>query len=161
MNSPSLETPPVVLSRVLSLVAPDSPILRTPCRAVRDSEMPELRDPKFLYRVDKFRRQQKGVGLAAPQLGDSRAWFVWSRHGHDGIGELVINPRVTFYLGQTELLHEGCLSFPGRTVLVARPVEIEVEFVDALGAQRTNRLHYLNARIFLHEYDHLQGTCIL
>lgn len=145
----------------IALVPSDSPILRTPCRPVRDDEIPELCDPKFLYRVDKFRRQQRGVGLAAPQIGDSRQWFVWNKHGYDSLGELVINPAVTFRLGQTEKMIEGCLSFPGHAVAMDRPTEIGVEYTNERGHFCVCRLHYKAARIFLHEFDHLQGVCIV
>jgi peptide deformylase len=138
----------------LQLVPPDSPILRTPCRQVRHDEFAELCDPKFLYRIDKLRKQLKGVAIAAPQLGDSRSWFLWE-YG------IVINPQVLFRIHETEEKYEGCLSFPDRPpTLVTRPVEIEVSYTDGLQLPVTRRLHYLNARIFLHEFDHLQGHCI-
>ncbi len=145
----------------LALVPSDSPILRQRCREVRQDELFDMKDPGFLYRIDKFRRQLKGVGLAAPQIGDSRAYFCWAPRDAKAKGGLVINPRVTFRLGQTEGREEGCLSFPGRRVVVDRPVEIGVEYTDEGGNFRQRHLHYLEARIFLHEFDHLQGICIL
>lgn len=158
-SSPS--EPRVVQSAVLALVPSDSPILRTPCRPVSEAELPELLDPKFLYRVDKFRRQQGGVGIAAPQLGDSRAWFCWASAFGSLHGGLVINPQVVWRIEHTERDIEGCLSFPGSRVSVARPVEIEVTYTDERGNFHQRRLHYRTARIFLHEFDHLQGICIL
>jgi peptide deformylase len=145
----------------LQLVPSTDPILRTPARPVTPEELPELCDPKFLYRVDKLRKKLGGIGLAAPQVGDSRAWFVWTPLA--GIpGELVINPTVTFRSEATDTQIEGCLSFPGQKIKVARPVEIEVEYYDGdAGYRRTRRLHYLRARVFLHEFDHLQGICIV
>ncbi len=137
-----------------SLVPPDSPILRTPCRAVRADELPALCDPKFVYRIDKFRKQCGGIAIAAPQVGDSRAWFCWD-------GGLYINPRVSFRIGHTTTAQEACLSFPGRSASVERPIEIGVEYTDEKGVFQQRHLHYLAARIFLHEFDHLQGVCIL
>lgn len=144
----------------LALVPPDSPILRTPCREVSSEEMRELSEPKSVYRIDKFRRQQGGVGLAAPQIGDGRQWFIWQETSYPR-GEMVFNPKVGFRMNQTESKPEGCLSFPGRTVDVTRSVEIDVEYTNDLGVFRQRRLHYRAARIFLHEFDHLQGVCIL
>lgn len=146
---------------MISLVPSDSPILRQPCRPVRPDELPELCDPKFLYRVDKFRKQQGGIGLAAPQIGDGRQWFVWASPRTGGTGGLVINPKVTFRSGATEAFEEGCLSFPGQRMVVTRPVEIEVDYINESGVGLRQRLHYLAARVFLHEFDHLQGICIV
>lgn len=147
---------------MISLVPSDSPILRQPCREVRTAEVPELCDPKFLYRVDKFRKQQGGIGLAAPQIGDSRQWFVWtSPKTRTGPAGLVINPKVTFRSGATETFEEGCLSFPGQRMVVARPVEVEVDYINESGVSLRQRLHYIAARVFLHEFEHLQGICIV
>ena len=142
--------------RALQLVPSNDPILRQPCRPVEESELAELRDSKFLYWLNKFVKQQKGLAIAAPQLGDSRAWFY---SAHAGIG-LVVNPLITWQSGAVETRPEGCLSFPGQTALVTRPLEIHVSYLDEHGP-RERRLHYLPARIFLHEYDHLQGKCIV
>lgn len=127
--------------------------LRQPCRPVRDDELAGFHDDKFRYRAEKFLKASKGLAFAAPQIGDSRAWFLWA-------GGFVINPEVLFRSGATELLPEGCLSFPGRIVYVDRPVEIEVRYHDGHSI-RQRRLHYMQARIFLHEFDHLNGTCIV
>jgi len=138
----------------LQLVPHDSPILRTPCRLVRFDELHELTDPKFMYRVDKLRKQLGGVAIAAPQLGDSRCWFLWE------FG-MVINPQVHFRIGKTEVRSEACLSFPDQPdIPVERPVEIEVEYIDGLQLPVRRHLHYFNARVFLHEFDHLNGKCI-
>jgi peptide deformylase len=150
----------------LALVPSTDPILRTPARLVTPEELPELCDPKFLYRVDKLRKKLGGIGLAGPQIGDSRSWFLWVPVvgiSSDLIpGEIVINPRVLSRSPATDTMEEGCLSFPGRKNPVARPIEIEVEYYDAMaGYVRTRRLHYLRARVFLHEFDHLQGICIV
>lgn len=143
-----------------SLVPSDSPALRTLCRPVRPDEYAELFDPKFLYRVDKFRKQLGGIGLAAPQLGDCRQWFVWGRSSRDHC-ELVVNPTILFRAGATERHPERCLSFPGRAEAIDRSVEIEVEYRDSPNAICRRRLHYWSARVFLHEFDHLQGICIV
>lgn len=145
---------------LFSLVPPDSPILRAPCRPVRSDELPALCDQKFLYRIDKFRKQNHGVGIAAPQIGDSRQWFCWAR-SPTTVGGLVINPRVSFRSGHTDNKAESCLSFPGEWILVERPTEIGVEYTDELGVFQQQHLHYREARVFLHEFDHLQGVCIL
>ena len=137
-----------------SLVPPDDPVLRTVARAVFEWEIPALGDPKFLYWLGKFLKQCDGQAIAAPQFGDSRAYFLWD----DG---LVINPRITFRGGMTEERTETCLSFPGREALVERPIEIAVEYTDENRALRSRHLHYHRARVFLHEYDHLIGKCIV
>src|SRR6478609_1321162 len=112
----------------LQLVPSNDPILRTPARLVTPEELPELCDPKFLYRVDKLRKKLSGIGLAAPQIGDSRCWFLWAPDGQNG--EIVVNPKVLHRSDATDEQLEGCLSFPGNKARVTRPVEIEVEYYD-------------------------------
>ena len=55
-------------------------------------------------------------------------------------------------------MEEGCLTWPGLWLKVKRPVWIEVEFEDVEGKKITKKYSDFEARIFQHEYDHMEGT---
>lgn len=97
-----------------------------------------------------------GVGLSANQVGLNVAFFVI---GVDTFRMDVFNPKIIKMSGECDY-NEGCLSYPGITLKVRRPEEIEVEFQDAKGTVHNRTLGGLTARIFLHEYDHMQGLTI-
>ena len=55
-------------------------------------------------------------------------------------------------------MDEGCLSWPGLWLKVKRPIWIEVEYENENGEHTKNKLKGLEARVFQHEYDHMEGT---
>ena len=71
-----------------------------------------------------------------------------------------VNPKIIKTTGK-EIMEEGCLSIPRVLVEVKRAKTVWVEFTDQENAQVRAQLNGLVARIFLHEYDHLQGKLIL
>jgi len=112
----------------------------------------------------------KGVGLAAPQVGINEQIFVVNT-GKEAFA--VINPKI-FKSAGSQVLQEGCLSVPAQEVLeegclsiphvlvdVRRPKTVWVEFIDGENRHVQARLSGLVARVFQHEYDHLQGKLIL
>lgn len=101
-----------------------------------------------------FMRQQGAIGLAAPQIGQSKRVFVMLVHGRE---RACFNPEV---LGQSHTLadfDEGCLSFPGDQCTIKRPDWIEVRYQDHQGKWINDNLVGLEARCFQHELDHLDG----
>jgi peptide deformylase len=101
-----------------------------------------------------------GVGLAAPQLGVSQRLLVY-RVGPDAPVIVLANPEVEWQSDESEMLDEGCLSIPGITVDVERPLYVRVRAVDDEGGDRTVEASGLEARVILHEIDHLEGVLIL
>ncbi len=100
-----------------------------------------------------------GVGLAAPQIGVSRAVFVFD--AQDGLGaRTVINPEMVETSGEWEY-DEGCLSVPGHYWPIVRPAFSLVRGLDLDG----NAIEYsgeeLMGRVLQHEFDHLQGMLLL
>ena len=105
-----------------------------------------------------------GVGLAAPQVGVGRRLFVWSWTDADGVESsgVAINP--TLWIAPlpldevTEDDEEGCLSIPGPREPLIRSQAAILEATDLDGhAFRIEATGWL-ARIFQHEYDHLDGV---
>jgi peptide deformylase len=101
-----------------------------------------------------------GVGLAAPQLGISQRLLVY-RVGPDAPVIVLANPELEWTSGDEEEGLEGCLSIPGITVDVERPVHVRVRALDEEGEERTVEASGLEARVIQHEMDHLDGVLIL
>jgi peptide deformylase len=101
-----------------------------------------------------------GVGLAAPQLGISQRLLVY-RVGPDAPVIVLANPELEWSSGDEEAGEEGCLSIPGVTVDVERPVHVRVRALDEDGEVRTVEASGLEARVIQHEMDHLDGVLIL
>ena len=101
-----------------------------------------------------------GVGLAAPQLGISQRLLVY-RVGPDAPVIALANPELEWVSKDEDVLDEGCLSIPGITVDVERPVHVRVRALDEEGDTRLVEASGLEARVIQHEMDHLDGILIL
>ena len=101
-----------------------------------------------------------GLGLAAPQLGISQRLLVY-RVGVDAPVIALANPELEWSSNDEESMEEGCLSLPGITVDVDRAVHVRVRAQDEHGDQRRVEASGLEARVILHEMDHLDGVLIL
>lgn len=96
-----------------------------------------------------------GVGLAANQVGyDGRIFVMKPKTGNSFA---VINPVIEELSTDTVLDIEGCLSFPNLFLHVKRPKKIKVNYLDIDAKNVTIHLEDFEARIFLHEFDHLEG----
>lgn len=100
----------------------------------------------------------RGVGLAAPQIGESRRVFVMDpQHEDDPVGPLaLINPVLTNLSGE-QVFEEGCLSIPGFSADVMRAESLRVEYRTVDGAEAALVLAGYPAVIVQHESDHLDG----
>jgi peptide deformylase len=74
---------------------------------------------------------------------------------------VLANPEVEWQSEDSDVLDEGCLSIPGITVDVERPVHVRVRAVDEEGEDRMVEASGLEARVIQHEMDHLDGVLIL
>ena len=101
-----------------------------------------------------------GVGLAAPQLGLSQRLLVY-RVGPDAPLVALANPQLEWTSADQETFEEGCLSIPGISVDVERPVHVRVLALDEEGEERRIEASGLEARVIQHEMDHLDGVLIL
>ncbi|EWM28596.1 peptide deformylase [Nannochloropsis gaditana] len=102
-----------------------------------------------------------GVGLAAPQVGVNQRLMVFNPQGDrlKWLNEVILcNPAIVEKSGKTDIMEEGCLSFPGMAGDVERSLTIKVTFQNAKGKKFTKKFRDWEARIFQHEYDHLDGV---
>lgn len=105
--------------------------------------------------------QAPGVGLAAPQVGLPWRMFVANPTGEQGDDRVYINPELSAPTGGNAARDEGCLSLPGITVEVTRPAEITIRATNLMGETFEESGGDLIARIWQHEYDHLDGILII
>jgi peptide deformylase len=112
--------------------------------------------------------ESNGVGIAAPQLGRSlKILIVASRpnprypHAPHMEPVVMINPRVRSHSGEVVKDWEGCLSIPGIRGMVPRYKSIEVEYTSGDGQLKQQEFSDFPARVFQHEYDHLEGKVFL
>jgi peptide deformylase len=135
------------------------------------AEITDFQDVRLQGLIDQLLtkvQQANGVGIAAPQVGVNLALLIVAsrptlRYPHAPKMEptVMINPRL---LGAEPTLAkdwEGCLSIPGIRGQVSRAVTIEVEYANRQGTLQSQRLTDFVARIFQHEYDHLEGKVFL
>lgn len=104
----------------------------------------------------------KGVGLAAPQIGQSIKLFVMDCSGGKDPARrfTFINPQI-IESKEVQVGEEGCLSFPGFYFEVERPRITTVTAYDIHGNQFTRQFEDLEARCVLHETDHIYGKLFL
>ncbi|MGM0364940.1 MAG: peptide deformylase [Actinomycetota bacterium] len=101
---------------------------------------------------------QPGVGLAAPQIGVSRRVIVLN---YEGDIETYINPRIEVLDSGQETEEEGCLSIPNLRAEVKRASKIRFTALKLDGGEVKIEAEGMQARIFQHEVDHLEGLLFI
>ena len=101
--------------------------------------------------------KNKGVGLAAPQVGINKSVFVVGDPTNRDSIMAFFNPILVDLFGEVVYYEEGCLSYPGLYVKVKRPQQVRMRFTDMNGETATNKYTGFTARVIQHEFDHLMG----
>lgn len=142
------------------IISPD-PVLRQECEPVTPDELPEM--AKLATKMAKLMYKSDGCGLAAPQVGVSKRLIVLDtsvpEEGKKRTQEpvVILNPRVVEVSEETQCGGEGCLSIPGITIEIERPLSLEVEAMDLEGNTIQIEAEGFDARALQHEMDHLDG----
>lgn len=135
------------------------PVLRESCEpvVVFDEEL-----KRFAEKMFSIMKSANGLGLAAPQVGDTRRMFIVDLSSQDFDAEpmVFINPEIESTKG-TETGEEGCLSFPGLFLEVVRAERVTVKFQDVEGKTHRVEATGLAARAIQHENDHLNGVLFI
>lgn len=108
--------------------------------------------------------QVKGIGLAANQIGVlQRVMIVTFNVNTKKKHKIVpmINPEIVEYGKSVISYEEGCLSLPGEYGKVTRPQKVKVRWQNEKGNWCEKKLEGWDARVFLHEYDHLEGKLFI
>lgn len=112
-------------------------------------------------RMVELMHEAQGVGLAAPQVGLPWRMFVANPTGEPGDDRVYINPALSDPDRVTEAQEEGCLSLPGIRGDITRPVGITITATDEQGRAFSRTADGLEARVWQHEFDHLDGVLII
>ena len=158
----------------LRIVQAGDPVLRKQSRPLTRQE---ISSSSIQYLIDLMRdamRDAPGVGLAAPQIGQSiqlaviedRAEYL-TRRSAEELAEhqratipfhVIINPKLTVLDDSSAEFFEGCLSVAGYQAIVNRALNVRVECLNERGEEVTINAQGWYARILQHEIDHLNGT---
>ena len=135
----------------MELVYAPSEILKTPTITV-DEDMDNI--VKYGKEMYDLMIKSHGVGLAAPQVGINKSFFIM---GSKESYTVITNPKIIETSNEMVKMQEGCLSFPDLWLQVLRPDNVTVEYVNTIGKRVTEKLEGMVSRIFQHETDHLNG----
>ncbi|MDR0967402.1 MAG: peptide deformylase [Rickettsiales bacterium] len=139
--------------------------LRVKCAPVDDAS--EIK--KTLNTMVCMMDDQRGVGLAAPQVGLAQRFFVMrevKNKNDTGVVHCIINPEIVSKSENNCVIEEGCLSVLGPDDLpvfadVSRPEKITACWTDENGRVQTREFDGFAARTFQHEFDHLDGILFI
>lgn len=154
---------------ILPIVAYGDPVLRKLGKDI-DKDYPGLEE--LLVNMEETMKNAQGVGLAAPQIGkDIRLFLIDAspfaeneeldaeeREFLKNFKRTFINARIVEEEGDEWAFNEGCLSIPNINEDVYRPETIRVRYLDEKFDPKEEVLEGLAARIFQHEYDHIEGV---
>ncbi|MEI6773709.1 MAG: peptide deformylase [bacterium] len=121
----------------------------------------------FCHKLQLLMWQNKGVGLAAPQVGENIRVIATSQRDKKKtkdklLGEtIMINPKIIEKSKETILREEACISLPNCIGMVKRHNAITVEFMDIQGKKQNKKYKEFNAVIIQHEIDHLDGILFM
>ena len=127
-------------------------------RVVKPFDFDTLDAKDISERMIELMRSQSGLGMSANQVGiDGQIFVMRPILLEDKTPLVVINPEVVSASTETELMVEGCLSYPDLFLHVKRPKHIVAKYLDIDAKECTIELYDIDARCFLHEFDHLNG----
>lgn len=140
----------------LSLIARNDPRLH---QRASDFDLESSDDWNALIEAERILTtfNKNAVGIALPQLGVLKRAFIirWA-----GKTKIVINPTITLKSGKLIADVEGCLSFPNYKKAMKRWTQLSVSYINNEKKEIKETLKNFEARIFAHEFDHLEGRTI-
>ncbi len=128
------------------------PVLKSKAAPVTDVDGKLIRLVDDMF--DTLYESDLGIALAAPQIGVQKQVFVWEL---DDRPMVVFNPEIVESSGEW-VYDEGCLSIPGLYVEMVRPKQVLLKGIDVNGNPVEWEADELEARMFQHELDHLNGV---
>ncbi|MCC5933770.1 MAG: peptide deformylase [Candidatus Cyclonatronum sp.] len=151
---------------ILPIVTYNDPVLRQKAAALTENT-PELQ--QLIDNMFETMYNGQGVGLAAPQIGESVRLFVidadpftQDEEGEENFGPMVfINPEFTPVGDFKTATDEGCLSIPGVRESVSRPETIQVKWLDRDFKPQEQTFSGWVSRVIQHEYDHIEGVLFI
>ena len=146
----------------MKLIKEDNEILIRPMPAF-DFNNPIMPPQELVDEMQRVRKENGGVGLAAPQVGVETRVLVIGAGGMetDGVDEFnkaFFNPSIKYLEGEESYMIEGCLTFPGLFVKIKRPDAACINYFDQDGVNFEEVFRGMTSRILQHEIDHLNGV---
>lgn len=142
------------------------PVLRKTAEEIDFETYPNLKE--LIDNMFETLRRSEGVGLAAPQVGLPIRLFIIDldvisddEPEYKGYLRTFINPEIIEESEETSSMSEGCLSIPGINENVKRPTKVLVNYIDENGTEQERWLEGFEARVFQHEFDHLNGKMFI
>jgi peptide deformylase len=142
------------------------PVLREPAGRITDPHDPFVQaviDDMLVTVADA-----NGVGIAAPQVFEPLSLFIVASHPNPRYPQApqmepiaMINPELIWVSDEKEAGWEGCLSIPGLRGLVPRHQRVGVRYLTRWGELREDEYGDFLARVFQHEFDHVQGMVFI
>lgn len=146
------------MAKLLKIVKYPDEILKKKSAEIKKEELKLPEFKKLCFDMAETMIKKKGVGLAAPQIGENIRLIVVNVK--DG-PIIIINPKITNKSLIKEYGEEGCLSVPGVFGQVRRSKKITCKYLDLEGKiKKINAVGFL-ARIIQHEIDHLDGILFI
>lgn len=157
----------------LKIVQAGDPVLRKQGRPLTKEEILSPSIQELIPLMRDTMREAPGVGLAAPQIGQSiqlaviedRTTYIKDISAEELAARqrsaipfhVIINPKLTVVGYSSAVFFEGCLSVEGYQAIVDRALDVRVECLNERGEEITINAHGWYARILQHEIDHLNG----
>jgi peptide deformylase len=141
------------------------PILRQTAQKVEVAEIQSADFQQFLSDMRESMKHHGGIGLAAPQVGESvQVAVIGLEEGKNRYGSteglpftIFINPVLEVLDMATQGFWEGCLSVPGLRGFVERPRKVKVTYLNEVGEEKILIAENFLATVVQHELDHLWG----
>jgi peptide deformylase len=154
------------MSKILPIIQLGNPVLRK-----KATEINDVHDENIQQLIDDLVatvKNSSGVGIAAPQIGKAYRLFIISSEPNERYPNApkmepiaIINPKIISHSDKKIKDWEGCLSVPGVRGLVPRYQAVKASYTTQDGKQEEKEFIDFIARIFQHEYDHLDGLVFL
>jgi peptide deformylase len=157
----------------LKIVQVGEPVLRKTAQEISREQLISRQVQDLIEHMRETMRDAPGVGLAAPQIGESLQLAVIEDRAeyHKGLTgaemkererteipfHVIVNPVIELLSDPSEAFFEGCLSLAGYMAIVSRAREVRVHCLDHRGESRIIEATGWYARILQHEIDHLDG----
>lgn len=141
---------------ILDLIPDTDPKIKS-VSEMFDFDNPQTDPKELIQNLTDTMCANKGIGLSAIQAGIPLRVFIIGNPDQPESIIPVFNPKIVDFSEETDYYEEGCLTFKQLWVKIKRPLGIRVRFRDANGEAHTEKFSGLTARIFQHEYDHLDG----
>jgi peptide deformylase len=139
------------------LIEEASKVLRTPPQIFDFEERKDAEEIETA--LSEAMNRFGGIGLSANQVGLDARVFVMKSQDQGNV--CFFNPEITKISQETDLMKEGCLSFPDMYLMIKRAKMIELKYQTALGEEKVISLDGLASRCVQHEVDHLNGIIFL